>query len=208
MRTFMLLMLTGALLGTSLQVNAEPRKRFNEIVWDNSDAHNPRFEFEHVKALCAGPSGVRDFTVVQGWNPRYGYFERLFENDCFYETKELHWLVKASRPQDGLQRQCRMRLLRRYDPEEGWFVTRIETDAARPVAPGADDLCTNGTLFKAAICENSDTQAAGKADCLNRDSEHNGKITIRFGGPALPPVPASERINPLTERAAAHRALQ
>lgn len=201
MRAMLLLMLAGALLCSSIQAGAEPKRRFNAVTWDNYDPSNPRFEFEQEKASCAGPAGVKHFTVAQGWNPPYQYFEKLFDNDCMYETKELHWLVKASRPQDGLQWQCRVRLLRRYDQEQEWFVTRVETEAAQPVAPGSPDLCTNGTLFKSATCEISDVQLFGRGDCLNRDSEYNGKIEIKFGGPPLPVVPASEQINPLTGRA-------
>lgn len=184
-----------------MQVGAEPKKRFNAVTWDNYDASHPRFDFEQEMASCARPAGVKNFTVAQGWNAPYQYFEKLFDNGCMYETKQFHWLVKASRPQDGLQWQCRMRLLRRYDQERGWFVTRIETEAVQPVAPGSPDLCTNGTLFKSATCEISDVQAFGQEDCLNRDSEYNGKIKIKFGGPPLPAAPASERANPLTGRA-------
>lgn len=195
-------MLMGAVLVGATQAGAEPKRRFNTVTWDNYDPNNPRFEFEQEKASCARPmGGVEHFVVAQGWNPAYSYYDKLFEDDCMYETKELHWLVKASRPQDGLKWQCRVRLLRRYDQAQDEFVTRIETEAAQPVAPGSPDLCTNGTLFKSATCEISDAQEFGRGDCLNRDSEYNGKIKIKFGGPPLPVVPASEQINPLTGRA-------
>lgn len=198
MRTFVVFALMGALLGCAAQVDAQPKRRFNAIVWDNYDPSNPRFEFIQENASCARAAGPTHFTVAQGWNPNYRYSEKLFQNDCMYEPKELHWLVKASRPRDGFEWQCRMRLIRRFDQESGWFVTRVETEAVQPVEPGSADPCTDGTLFKSAVCEVSDVQSFGRENCLNRDSDYNGRTTVVFGGPPLPAVPASERLNPLT----------
>ncbi len=197
MRTFIVFVLMGALLGSAMQVGAEPKRRFNAIIWNNYAAGNPHFEFVQENASCARAAGPRHFTVAQGWNPNYRYSDKLFENDCMFEPKELHWLVKASRPQDGFAWQCRMRLIRHIDKDSGWFVTRVETEAVQPVEPGSPDYCANGTLFKSAICETSDVQLFGSEDCLNRDSDFNGRTTVVFGGPPLPPVPASERLNPL-----------
>lgn len=199
MRTFLVLVVAGVFMGVSLQVSAEPQRRYNTITFENASADNPQFAFRQELGSCARSVGPQNFTIVQGWNPHYRYYERLFERDCMYETKELHWLVTASRPQDGLDRQCRMKLTRRFDRASGWFITRIDVEAAKPVAQGAADLCTNGTLFKSATCEVSDVQAFGRDDCLNRDSDHHGKITVVLGGPPLPPAPQSERINPLIE---------
>ncbi|PTB18730.1 hypothetical protein C9I57_22310 [Trinickia symbiotica] len=151
---------------------------------------------------CAKPvAGNANFTLNRGWNETYRYYEKLSEDNCFYETKELRWLVTASRQEDNFRWQCRMRLTNRFDAEIGWFRTKVETKPVEPVAPGASDLCTDGTLFKSAICESSDKASWGRANCLNQESDMHGKIIIKLGGPPLPPAPPSWSVNPLTTSA-------
>lgn len=143
---------------------------------------------------------AEDFTVEPGQEQRRRYYEKLFEDDCFFHSKRFRWLVTASRPRDNFRWQCRVGLVNRIDPETQWWRVRVETESAQSVAPGADDLCTDGTLVKSAVCDTTDETSFEKADCLNRNTDLHGKITITLGGPPIPPSPASELINPLTTR--------
>ncbi|MEX3956611.1 hypothetical protein [Trinickia sp. EG282A] len=202
MRIFVLFALAISAISVSPHANADPVRRFNIIEVDNYGANNPRFEMTQEFASCAKPvAGKEKFTLERGWNEKYRYYELLSEDSCFYETKELRWLVTASRQEDNFRWQCRMRLTNRFDAEIRWFRTKVEIEPVEPVAPGASDLCTDGTLFKSAICESSDKASWERANCLNQDSDMHGNITIKLGGPPLPPAPASWSVNPLTTSA-------
>lgn len=168
------------------------------LVFENYGPNNPRFEMEQEFASCARPVGAETLAIPRGETKERRYYEKLAENDCFFEAKELRWLITVSRPEDNFEWQCRMRLINRIDPEINWW--RIKVEIA-PVTPGTPNLCTDGTLFKSVIC--TDPESGTQSNCLNQNSNDFGKIRITLGGPPLAPAPApaSWSINPLTTSA-------
>jgi hypothetical protein len=196
MRIIILITLAIAAISASLHANAEPKRRFNMLVFNNFGPDNTRFEIEQDFASCARPVGPENLTVRPGRSEERRYYEKLSEDDCFYETKELRWLVTASRPEDNFRWQCRMHLINRIQPETDWFRLKVGIEPVEPVTPGTADLCTDGTLFKSAICEDADKTRIGQSNCLNQYVDMHGRITIELGGP-----PASWSVNPLTTSA-------
>ncbi|MGN6652536.1 hypothetical protein [Trinickia sp.] len=175
-----------ALLCGALHANAGPQRRFNSLVFESKDPGNPTFRFEQEIASCARPMGEEGFTVKPGQVFSRHYYEKLFEAGCFSETKELGWIVTATRPQDNFRWQCHVRLINGIDSKSEWWRVKIQTKAVEPVAPGTADLCTDRTLIRSAVCETTDESSFERADCLNQTSDSHGKIRITLGGPPMP----------------------
>ena len=204
MSAFVAIALAIALAGGSQQANAEPKRRFNKLTFENRDPSNPRFRFEHELASCARPMDSSDFVVQPGEVSRRHYYEKLFEDGCISETKELGWIVTATRPQDGFRWQCRLRLVNHIDPVSAWWRVKIATDSMQPLGQGpagSADLCTDGTLVKSAVCHTTDESSFERADCLNQGAELYGTITITLGGPSMPLPPPEQLTNPLEPNA-------
>jgi hypothetical protein len=187
MRTLPAIALAIALVGGSLHANAEPKRRFNTLQVENRDPSSPRFQFEQELASCARPMEGPNFVVGPGEVSSRRYYEKLFEDGCISETKELGWLVTATRAQDNFRWQCRLRLVNQIDPVSTWWRIKLEANSAQPVAQGAADLCRDGTLVKSAICHTTDETSFERADCLNQGADLYGTISVTLGGPPLPP---------------------